>query len=69
MRRGEPIADLGYEIKYDGYRVQVDLNSGKKKPFTRNGLDWTKRFSTIADAPDITGQAIVDGKVVVVLPF
>jgi bifunctional non-homologous end joining protein LigD len=33
---------------------------------TRNGLDWTKRFSVIAGALDIPGQAIIDGEVVVV---
>src|ERR1700723_3406721 len=36
-----------HEIKFDGYRVQVHLNKGKKRLFTRNGLDWTKRFSVI----------------------
>jgi len=39
------------EIKYDGYRVQIHLNAGKKKVYTRNGLDWTKRFSKIAGFP------------------
>jgi len=39
-----------HEIKYDGYRVQVHLNRGRKKVFTRNGLDWTKRFTEIAGA-------------------
>jgi bifunctional non-homologous end joining protein LigD len=34
-----------HEIKYDGYRVQVHVSSGRKKVYTRNGLDWTKRFS------------------------
>jgi bifunctional non-homologous end joining protein LigD len=42
-----------HEIKYDGYRVQVHVNRGRKKVYTRNGLDWTKRFSTIAGALDI----------------
>src|SRR4051812_23108768 len=55
-----------HEIKYDGYRVQIHLNKGKKKVFTRNGLDWTKRFSVIAGALDLPGQAIIDGEVVVV---
>jgi bifunctional non-homologous end joining protein LigD len=55
-----------HEIKYDGYRVQVHLNSGRKKVFTRNGLDWTKRFTEIAGALAIPGQAIIDGEVVVV---
>ena len=55
-----------HEIKFDGYRVQVHLNNGKKRVFTRNGLDWTKRFSVIAGALDIPGQAILDGEVVVI---
>ena len=55
-----------HEIKYDGYRVQVHVNAGKRKVYTRNGLDWTKRFSQIAGALDISGQAIIDGEVVVV---
>ena len=55
-----------HEIKFDGYRVQVHLNKGKRKLYTRNGLDWTKRFSVIAGALDIPGQAIIDGEVVVV---
>jgi bifunctional non-homologous end joining protein LigD len=55
-----------HEIKYDGYRVRVHVNSGRKKVYTRNGLDWTKRFSVIAGALDIPGQAIIDGEVVVV---
>jgi bifunctional non-homologous end joining protein LigD len=55
-----------HEIKYDGYRVQVHLNRGRKKVYTRNGLDWTKHFSTIAGALDIPGEAFIDGEVVVV---
>jgi bifunctional non-homologous end joining protein LigD len=55
-----------HEIKFDGYRIQVHLNRGRKKVFTRNGLDWTKRFTEIAGALDIAGEAIIDGEVVVV---
>jgi bifunctional non-homologous end joining protein LigD len=55
-----------HEIKYDGYRVQVHLNRGRKKVFTRNGLDWTKRFTEIAGALAISGEAIIDGEVVVI---
>jgi bifunctional non-homologous end joining protein LigD len=55
-----------HEIKYDGYRIQVHLNRGRKKVFTRNGLDWTKRFTQIAGALAIPGEAIIDGEVVVV---
>jgi len=56
-----------HEIKFDGYRIQVRINRGRKKVFTRNGLDWTKRFSAIAGALDIPGEAIIDGEVVVTL--
>jgi hypothetical protein len=49
-----------HEIKFDGYRIQVHINRGRKKVFTRNGLDWTKRFSVIAGALDIPGEAIID---------
>jgi bifunctional non-homologous end joining protein LigD len=55
-----------HEIKYDGYRVQVHLNKGKKKVYTRTGLDWTTRFSVIAGALDLPGQAIIDGELVVI---
>ena len=55
-----------HEIKYDGYRVQIHVNAGRKKVYTRNGLDWTKRFSVIAGALDFSGQTIIDGEVVVI---
>ncbi|MCA6121251.1 non-homologous end-joining DNA ligase [Bradyrhizobium sp. WSM 1704] len=58
--------DWIHEIKYDGYRIQLHLDHGTAKAFTRNGLNWVKRFSTIAGAFDISGQAIIDGEVVVV---
>jgi bifunctional non-homologous end joining protein LigD len=44
---------------------EIDLdNRGRKKVYTRNGLDWTKRFSTLAGAFDIPGEVIIDGEVV-----
>src|SRR5437899_8004584 len=55
-----------HEIKFDGYRIQIHINRGKRTVYTRNGLDWTKRFSVIAGALDIPGQAILDGEVVVI---
>jgi bifunctional non-homologous end joining protein LigD len=55
-----------HEIKFDGYRIQVHLNRGRKKVFTRNGLDWTERFTEIAGALAIPGEAIIDGEVVVI---
>jgi bifunctional non-homologous end joining protein LigD len=67
LKTKAPKGDLWlHEIKYDGYRVQVHVNGGRKKVYTCSGLDWTKRFSSIAGALDIPGQAILDGEVVVV---
>jgi bifunctional non-homologous end joining protein LigD len=56
-----------YEIKFDGYRVQVHLVDEAVKVFTRRGNDWTKRFRKIADdAWHISaGSAVIDGEVVV----
>ena len=39
-----------HEIKFDGYRIQARLDGGKVKLLTRRGLDWTKKFPTIAEA-------------------
>ncbi len=55
-----------HEIKFDGYRIQARLERGKVKLLTRKGLDWTKRFPTIAAAiaklPANT--ALIDGELV-----
>jgi bifunctional non-homologous end joining protein LigD len=54
------------EIKYDGYRVQLHASGGRATAYTRNGLDWTKRFAGVAQAFRIPRQAIVDGEAVVI---
>ena len=55
-----------HEIKYDGYRAQVHLDGGKVRIFTRNGYDWTRRFSEIAGAFPLRSSTIFDGEVVAV---
>lgn len=67
LKRKAP-ADEGWihEIKYDGYRAQIHVDRGAAKIFTRNGHDWTKRFSAIAGAFRLKSQTIFDGEVVVV---
>jgi bifunctional non-homologous end joining protein LigD len=56
-----------HEIKFDGYRIQARLDSGKVKLLTRKGLDWTKKFPAIAAAiarlP--ANSALIDGEIVV----
>ncbi len=55
-----------HEIKFDGYRIQARLDHGKVKLLTRKGLDWTKKFPTVAAAiahlP--AKSALIDGEVV-----
>jgi bifunctional non-homologous end joining protein LigD len=55
-----------HEIKFDGYRIQARLDRGKVKLLTRKGLDWTKKFPTVAEAivklPAAT--ALIDGELV-----
>ena len=56
-----------HEIKFDGYRMQARLDRGKVTLKTRNGLDWTARFRSVAAAvaslPAAT--ALIDGEIVV----
>ncbi|MBP1294305.1 ATP-dependent DNA ligase [Bradyrhizobium elkanii] len=48
--RPMPPAGAGWihEIKFDGYRAQAHISADGTRVFTRSGLDWTKRFPTIA---------------------
>ena len=55
-----------HEIKYDGYRILTKIENGKSNLFTRNGLDWTHKFSNIAAACgklNLT-NAVFDGEIV-----
>ncbi|HEY0440723.1 MAG TPA: DNA ligase D [Xanthobacteraceae bacterium] len=56
-----------HEVKFDGYRIQARLDKGGVQLRTRRGLDWTDKFSPIAEA--IAGlpakQALLDGEIVV----
>ena len=60
--------DWMFEIKYDGYRITAYKEGKTVKLFSRNGNDYTKKFSSIADslskiAKDI--PFVLDGEVVV----
>jgi len=56
-----------HEIKYDGYRTLVFFDGGKARLITRNGHDWTTRYSALAKAFEKLPcrSAILDGEVVV----
>ncbi len=66
---GEPPEGDGWlhEIKYDGYRIAARVSRTGVRLFSRNQLDWTARFSEVAEALEAlaTDGAWLDGEVVV----
>jgi bifunctional non-homologous end joining protein LigD len=66
LKAKPPNGEFLHELKFDGYRVQANISRGHATIFTRSGLDWTKRFRSIAEALDQNISAILDGEVVVV---
>jgi bifunctional non-homologous end joining protein LigD len=60
-----------HEIKFDGYRLQAQIEDGDVKLWTRSGLDWTEKFGDVVrealrDLPART--ALIDGELVVENP-
>jgi len=56
--------DWVHEIKLDGYRMQLRVQDGEGVMRTRKGLDWTPKFSAVAQAASSLPDCIVDGEVV-----
>ena len=54
----------GHEIKFDGYRMQMRVENGNAILRTRKGLDWTDKFSAIAEAGADLPDCIIDGEIV-----
>jgi bifunctional non-homologous end joining protein LigD len=56
-----------HEVKFDGYRALCRIDDGKVKFLTRNGLDWSGKFSSLvkAAAELPCRRALLDGEVVV----
>ena len=52
-----------HEVKFDGYRMQLRVEGGKARLFTRKGLDWTTRFAAIAQVAAKLPDCIIDGEV------
>jgi bifunctional non-homologous end joining protein LigD len=42
--------DWLHEVKYDGYRLLASVSGKRVRLYTRSGLDWTGKFTQIADA-------------------
>src|SRR5579871_2600398 len=57
-----------HEIKFDGYRLQAQIENGRASLWTRAGLDWTEKFvgpvsKALQDLP--VRAALLDGELVV----
>lgn len=63
--RTRPPAGQGWihEIKFDGYRLQMRIETGKVTLKTRKGLDWTLKWPAIAQAASILPDCIIDGEI------
>lgn len=53
-----------HEIKFDGYRMQLRVESGTATLKTRKGLDWSDKFPTLVAAAAELPDGIIDGEVV-----
>ena len=56
-----------HEVKHDGYRTLLIIERRKAHAYTRNGFDWTDRYSGIAKAAAKLDcrSAIIDGEVII----
>lgn len=58
--------DWIFETKYDGYRALVQIEAGKAKLVSRNGLSFDKKYPKLVAVFDgIRNDLIVDGEIVV----
>lgn len=55
-----------HEIKHDGYRTQVVIESGAARAFTRRGHDWTERYRSIVRCAETLpcASAIIEGEMI-----
>lgn len=58
--------DWVYETKFDGYRILAYVDKNKVRLFSRNHLDWTEKFSAIAEELKKMNfrHTVVDGEIV-----
>ena len=55
-----------HEIKFDGYRALIAAQGKEVRIYTRTGLDWTDKFSPLADAIAALNlpACLIDGEIV-----
>lgn len=71
LRTNTPSGDEWiHEIKWDGYRAQIQVAAGRAIAYSRSGLDWTDPFAAIVRAGEMldAASAVLDGEVVVLGP-
>lgn len=52
-----------HEIKYDGWRMQLNVAGGRATWFTRNGHDWTRKLGVQSVFAGELPDCILDGEV------
>ena len=59
--------DWVFEIKYDGYRSLAFAQNGKVKIYSRNGLDYSKKFAQITKSLEKldANNFVLDGEIVI----
>jgi ATP-dependent DNA ligase len=59
-----------HEIKFDGYRMAARIDNDDVRLLTRSGLDWTTRYTAIAEAFAMLNvmTAFIDGELCGVRP-
>ncbi len=62
-------AEWLFEMKHDGYRCVAAVSGGDVRLYTRNGHDWTHKFTPLAESFSKLGasSALIDGEVCAVL--
>ena len=56
--------EWAYETKWDGFRLVAQVGRGSVRLFSRNGIEVTARYPTIAQAlRTITEPCVIDGRV------
>ena len=57
--------DWVYETKWDGFQLVAEVGRGSVRLFSRNGIEVTTRYPTIAHAlRTITEPCVIDGELV-----
>ncbi len=51
-----------HEVKFDGYRMQLQVRAARARLFTRNGHDWTDRLPTLAVLAGELEDCVIDAE-------